>query len=278
MAVYLLVATKAHDLSWVAEYQANVPAIMAIMRKHGGEYFAVSENIKRYEGDGPNPDRIAIFTFPSMEKIEAFRTLTIALIGRHGLPQLPAMRLPSLLAVDGALGKAGGMIKARVVPVPSDSVLAPLYVGADLLDAFAIHLPAGASGDLEVLARVAFERQAGWIRALTWVRDAVMATVGVKSSRAIGAAAAARGLQVIGYLPLLSKSAGELVMGGDDRHLDFRAAILLRTGAARGRELVVVTVVHCHNRLGRTYLAVIAPFHRTILLANLERAVRVMEG
>jgi hypothetical protein len=167
------------------------------------------------------------------------------------------------------------MIKARAVPVPSDSALAPLYVGADLLDAFAIHLPAGASDDLEVLARALFERQAGWIRALTWVRDAVMATVGVKSSRAIGAAAAARGA-VIGYFPLLSKSAGELVVGEDDRHLDFRVAILLR--AAGGRELVVVTVVHCHNRLGRTYLAVIAPFHRTILRANLERAVRVMEG
>src|SRR5438874_10412849 len=108
---------------------------------------------------------------------------------------------PSPLAADDTLGKAGGMIKARAVPVPSDSVLAPLYVGADLLDAFAIHLPAGASDDLEVLARVAFERQAAWIRALTWVRDAVMATVGVKSSRAIGAAAATRGLQVIGYLP-----------------------------------------------------------------------------
>jgi hypothetical protein len=68
------------------------------------------------------------------------------------------------------------------------------------------------------------------------------------------------------------------VMGGDDRHLDFRVAVLLRSGAAAGRELVVVTVVHCHNRLGRMYLAMIAPFHRTILLANLERAVRVMEG
>ena len=104
------------------------------------------------------------------------------------------------------------MIKARAVPVPSDSVLAPLYVGADLVDAFAIHLPAGASDDLEVLARALFERQAWWIRALTWVRDAVMATVGVKSSRAIGAAAATRG-SVIGYFPLLSKRAGELVVG-----------------------------------------------------------------
>ena len=169
------------------------------------------------------------------------------------------------------------MIRAHAVPVPSDSVLAPLYVGADLLDAFAIHLPAGASDDIEVLARITFERQAGWIRALTWVRDAVMTTVGVKSSRAIGVAAAARG-PVIGYFPVLSKSAGELVVGADDRHLDFRAAILLRTVAAGGRALVVVTVVHCHNRLGRTYLALIAPFHRTILRANLERAVRVMEG
>ena len=196
------------------------------------------------------------------------------LTGRHHAQHL---RLLSPLAAEGTLGKIAGMIRAHAVPVPSDSVLAPLYVGADLLDAFAIHLPAGASDDIEVLARITFERQAGWIRALTWVRDAVMTTVGVKSSRAIGVAAAARG-PVIGYFPVLSKSAGELVVGADDRHLDFRAAILLRTVAAGGRALVVVTVVHCHNRLGRTYLALIAPFHRTILRANLERAVRVMEG
>ena len=170
------------------------------------------------------------------------------------------------------------MIEARAVPIPSDSVLAPLYVGADLLDAFAIHLPAGASDDPEVLARVAFERQAAWIRALTWLRDTVMAMVGVKSSRAIGAAAATRGLRVIGYFPVLSKSTGEMVMGGDDRHLDFRVAVLVRTDAQGRRELVVVTVVHCHNQLGRTYLAVIAPFHRTILRANLERTVRMLEG
>jgi hypothetical protein len=79
---------------------------------------------------------------------------------------------------------------------------------------------------------------------------------------------------VIGFFPVLSKSAGELVMGEDDRHLDFRLAVLLRAGAAGDRELVVVTVVHCHNWLGRTYLKVIAPFHRLIALASLEQAAR----
>ena len=165
------------------------------------------------------------------------------------------------------------MIKAHSVPVPSQSVLAPLYVGADLLDAWAIRLPVGASHDLELLARATFERPAGWIRALTQVRDVMMLTVGVKSSAAVGAAAAARG-PVIGYFPLLSKSAGELVMGADDRHLDFRVAMLLSTRTEGGRELVLVTVVHCHNLLGRTYLAVIAPFHRAIARASLERAAR----
>jgi len=168
------------------------------------------------------------------------------------------------------------LTKAHAVPMPTNSALEPLYADADLLDAFAIRLPASASDDVEVLARAAFERQAGWVRALTRIRDVVMATFGVKSSRAIGLDAAAH-RPVIGYLPLLSRSATELIVGADDRHLDFRAAIQLRADTANGRELVTATVVHCHNRLGRTYLATIAPFHRAIVRANLERAVRAMK-
>jgi hypothetical protein len=167
------------------------------------------------------------------------------------------------------------MTKAHAVPAPSDSALAPLYTDADLLDAYAIQLPVGANGDLEALARAGFERQAWWIRALTRLRDVVMSTVGVKSSRAVGLAAAARG-PVIGFFPVLSKNAEELVVGEDDRHLDFRVAILQRAGAAGGRELVVVTVVHCHNWLGRTYLAAITPFHRVIARASLEQAARAI--
>jgi len=163
--------------------------------------------------------------------------------------------------------------KAQAIAVPSDCILAPLYRNADLVDAYAVQLPARASDDLVALARAGFERQVWWIRALMGVRDMVMATVGVKSSRAVGIAAAARG-PVIGFFPLLSSSAGELVMGEDDRHLDFRLAIQLRAGAAGGKELVVVTVVHCHNLMGRAYLAAITPFHRVIARASLEQAAR----
>ena len=69
-------------------------------------------------------------------------------------------------------------------------------------------------------------------------------------------------------------TATERVGGANDRHLDFRATSQLRVDGAEGRELLTATVVHCHNRLGRIYLATIAPFHRVIVRANLERAVR----
>jgi hypothetical protein len=167
------------------------------------------------------------------------------------------------------------MTKARPVPMPTNSVLAPLYANADFYDAFAIRLPAGASDDPEVLARAALERQAWWIRALTRLRDVVMATVAVKSSRAVGAAAAAHG-PVIGFFPVLSKSATELVVGADDWHLDFRVTIQHRDDAAHGREMVAGTVVRCHNRLGRIYLATIKPFHRVIVRTSLEQAAKAM--
>ncbi|MGO8646631.1 DUF2867 domain-containing protein, partial [Rhizobium ruizarguesonis] len=78
------------------------------------------------------------------------------------------------------------------------------------------------------------------------------------------------------YFPLLSKSATELVVGEDDAHLDFRFTIQLRTDAANGRELVVGTVVHCHNRLGRIYLAMIAPFHCSCCLFQIRPRNRAM--
>jgi uncharacterized protein (DUF1330 family) len=69
MMAYLLVTLKVHDPVWVDDYVANVPAII---RKHGGKYFAVSESVKRYEGTTPTPDQVALFTFPSIGAIDAF--------------------------------------------------------------------------------------------------------------------------------------------------------------------------------------------------------------
>jgi uncharacterized protein (DUF1330 family) len=69
MAAYVMVTIKAHDLAWLGEYSANVPAIIA---RHGGDCLAVSDTIRRMEEDGLDPDSIVLLTFPSMAAIDAF--------------------------------------------------------------------------------------------------------------------------------------------------------------------------------------------------------------
>jgi uncharacterized protein (DUF1330 family) len=65
----MVVLLDVTSMDWVPDYVANVPAIF---RKYGGEYFAVSKQVVRHEGEGKTPDQIAIFTFPSVEAIKSF--------------------------------------------------------------------------------------------------------------------------------------------------------------------------------------------------------------
>ena len=78
----------------------------------------------------------------------------------------------------------------------------------------------------------------------------------------------------IGIFPVLAESPEEMLMGLDDRHLDFRVAVTVRPAAAGAQQVTVTTVVHTHNRLGRIYLAAIMPFHRLIARSLLNRAAR----
>ena len=159
--------------------------------------------------------------------------------------------------------------KARAVALPTESGTAGLFPGANLADAFAIRLPAGSSRDVTKLARFMFAEPAPWFRALLGVRDTLVAGLGIKTSKQLAATVPAEGGARIFIFRVHTVSANEVIVGEDDIHLDFRASVLLRSD-----ELVITTVVHCHNLLGRAYLALIAPFHRLIVRDNLQRAAR----
>ncbi|HYD95450.1 MAG TPA: DUF2867 domain-containing protein [Noviherbaspirillum sp.] len=158
---------------------------------------------------------------------------------------------------------------------PLETSIRHCFSRTDLADAFSILLPAGASSDPERLAHVVFGAQAPWVGALMRVRDLVMARFGVKTSAELQADAGSSAGRRLGIFRIYRRSDTEIVLGEDDGHLDFRLSVLVRaqpSGAVR--ELVVSTVVHCHNRLGRAYLAVIKPFHKQVVRSSLNRAAR----
>jgi hypothetical protein len=152
---------------------------------------------------------------------------------------------------------------------PPECGVSSWFSGADLVDSYAVRLAEGASAEMRALAMAAFGKPPTWVRLLLIIRDGVMSLFGVKSSGEVRQSPDGR--DRIDFFPVLSCSANEIILGADDRHLDFRLSLLRRTVAHSMPVLVATTVVRCHNRLGRWYLASIMPFHRLIVRSSLHR-------
>lgn len=163
----------------------------------------------------------------------------------------------------------------KSVRLPEQSIIGNIYEQVDLSDAYAISLPAGTSHDPQVLARFVFSRRARWMDALMGVRDAMVSVFGLKTSAKLGRTDDAHNGERISIFRIYKVDAHEIILGEDDSHLDFRLSLLcLPVHDTGGSDLVISTVVHCHNALGRAYLKIIAPFHRLIVPAMLRRAAR----
>ena len=173
---------------------------------------------------------------------------------------------------DADAAGSGPCRGVREVPPPAESGVASWF-DADLADAFAVPIdPADVAKGIDNLARCALD-PAPWIRLLLGLRDALVAGFGVKTTQEVRRAAIADNADRIDFFRILARSDRELILGEDDRHLDFRLSLLLRARPdSSGDELVATTVVRCHNALGRVYLALIARFHRLVVISNLSRA------
>lgn len=163
------------------------------------------------------------------------------------------------------------------VALPDTSRVSRFYPSTDLADAFAIRLPPGTTTDPEALARFIFAQQPAWVGRLMSVRDLAVARFGLKTAAQLQDPAATGRHPRVGIFRIYETRPHEIVLGEDDRHLDFRLSVLHEAAPAAGglsARVVLSTVVHCHNRLGRLYILLIAPFHRAIVQATLRRAAR----
>jgi hypothetical protein len=163
---------------------------------------------------------------------------------------------------------------ARAVPLPAASRIAELYPGADLADSYAVTLPPDTSRNAETLTRFVLATQPPWMNMLMSVRDAIVGRFGLKTAAQLRGAPEERGKRIY-IFKIYATNENEMILGEDDTHLDFRLSVLLATlDSATPGQLTVTTVVHCHNLLGRAYIAVISPFHRIVVRSMLNRAGR----
>lgn len=69
MPAYAIGRLKMRDPSWLNEYRATVPGLVA---KHGGKYLVRGGKMERIEGNEPLPDTMVVLEFPTMAAAHAF--------------------------------------------------------------------------------------------------------------------------------------------------------------------------------------------------------------
>jgi hypothetical protein len=140
-----------------------------------------------------------------------------------------------------------------------------LLPGAQFADAYRIAVD-NAALDARRAAERMVGRQPQWAHALLVLRNILVAPFGLKRS---GAREPAPG-GMIGIFPVISETPERVVAGFNDSHLDFRVVVDVASSGAR-QNVTATTLVLTHNWLGRTYLAIILPFHRLILRAMMRQ-------
>ena len=140
--------------------------------------------------------------------------------------------------------------------VSPDPRCMPLLQGADFADAYRLET-AEPGLDAFTAAERVMHRVPRWVLALIALRDLLVAPFGLKGS---GNALPGGGSR-LGLFPLISRTPEQVVLGMDDKHLDFRLVI----DATATGDITGTTLVRTHNLFGRTYLRLIMPFHRLIV-------------
>ncbi len=124
----------------------------------------------------------------------------------------------------------------------------------DFLDDYAVATPLSARDALQLALQMP-----GWAAALLRLRNALVRLVGLKTAGGTG---------LFGF-PVVRDTEDEIVLGFDDRHLDFRITALKSDGTVH-----ISTWVRRNNVLGRLYLALVLPVHARILRGAIRRIAR----
>lgn len=135
------------------------------------------------------------------------------------------------------------------------------YIPADYCDKYQKHLsPATLSVDrLFDFMFVQFPKPVAWLLKL---RAKLVRPLGLKES-------------VSFHDLVIERNDEEIILGLNDRHLDFYVSVFCSCPDNAAQDVEVSTVVNFNNALGRVYFAFIYIFHKLIVGSLLRRAIRL---
>jgi len=83
----------------------------------------------------------------------------------------------------------------------------------------------------------------------------------------------------LGLFEVFYRDEKEMVLGEDDKHLNFRVSLLLSDSEKTSSQkcLTITTTVQFHNKWGKLYFLPVKPFHRLIVPTMLKNIINHLE-
>jgi len=158
--------------------------------------------------------------------------------------------------------------------IPSDTKIAQLLDNAFFFDAYQIKVNQSSASALQWYLE-AIKIIPRWINVLMMLRNQIVSFVGLKDLGLINDIDQQKSIDSyrigdrIGIFSIYWLSEQEIILSDSDRHLHVKVSLckVERNGEST---IVLSTVVHVNNLLGRIYMFVIVPFHKLIVATVLK--------
>lgn len=160
-------------------------------------------------------------------------------------------------------------IVIQEIDVPSTSLAIRSLPHLDFADAFKCQLSENQSQNIDSVTRAIFLKMPEWITGLLELRNTIVRPFGLKTSIDSNPSNDQDELKpgtTVGVFEVLDRRLEEVMLGEDDKHLDYRVSVRLEREEERCW-VVVSTVVKFHNWLGRAYFVPVKPVHKIIVPA-----------
>ncbi|MFN3362998.1 DUF2867 domain-containing protein [Allorhizobium sp. NPDC080224] len=136
---------------------------------------------------------------------------------------------------------------------------------ADWADSYGVRLDGSDLDPMEV-ARDLMGRAPRWVGALLKIRNLIVGFFGLKSAEL-----ELTGQDRIGGFPVIAHDGDHVLLGFNDKHLDFRIIVAVEPEGTGHQHVSLTTLVQRHNLFGRVYILVVTPFHKLIVKTFLKR-------
>lgn len=159
---------------------------------------------------------------------------------------------------------------ATLNKIPDTSIINKNFGKIDYQDSYEFQVSSDVSVDK--LATEIFSTSPKWADFLMKLRDNIVKLFGLQTSEGINKNVEpfySIGSRAVVFT-VIDRNDNELVMGEDDKHLNFRTSVLIEKNTDRIRAYLS-TIVHYNNVFGRLYFMPVRPFHRFLMKSILKR-------